>query len=391
MNKTKVTAKRVAFRVLIILLAVTSIAFSASALFMYLQFDKVKINKISKNDKDLGITPIQMEQEEKISHVAEQDITSRAKEIEKVTPIKNEKQINEVPIKGNVEIQTKPPAAKVEKKSKAKYSNQSQITNIALFGIDTRNEKYEAVHSDTIMILSIDRSHKKIKISSIMRDTYVNIDGHGKARINAAYMFGGPQLAIKTINKNFNMNIRDYYTVNFSGLSDIIDEVGGVNINVKKSEINEINKYVREISKIKKMEPTLVKMPGLQRLNGMQAVAYARIRKVGNGDFDRTERQKTVLTAMITKIQNQGAGKFPYIISRMLPYVETSMSKGDIIKTGVDAFSAGISNVEWCRFPVDGYYSGKTINKAWYLVTDINATRKHLHRFIYEDVNPVKK
>jgi anionic cell wall polymer biosynthesis LytR-Cps2A-Psr (LCP) family protein len=129
----------------------------------------------------------------------------------------------------------------------------------------------------------------------------------------------------------------------------------------------------------------------MQRLNGRQAVAYARIRKVGNGDFERTERQKEVLTALIVKIQKQGPGKYPYIISRLLPYVETSMSKGDIIKTGTDVFSAGITDVEWCRFPLNGYCEGKVINKAWYLVTDIEATRRHVHEFIYKDVMPSPK
>jgi anionic cell wall polymer biosynthesis LytR-Cps2A-Psr (LCP) family protein len=187
------------------------------------------------------------------------------------------------------------------------------------------------------------------------------------------------------------MNIRDYYTVNFSGLADIIDGVGGLEINVKKSEIDEINKYMREVARIKKQRATPITKAGIQRLNGKQAVAYARIRKVGNGDFDRTERQKEVLTALIVKIQNQGTGKYPYIISKMLPYVETSMSKTEIVRTGTDVFTAGISNIEWCRFPINGYYKGKIINKAWYLVTDIKATKKHLYKFIYEDVNPTKK
>lgn len=374
MNRINGAAKKIVFRVIMVVLAVISVVFSFSALFMYYQLDKVKINKISKNDQDLGITPIQKDYEGQMKQIWESDIISEAKPIEK-SPSSNKNEIVKIiPIKEKI-IKTE----------------ENKITNIALFGIDVGRQKYEAAHSDAIMILSIDRIHKKIKLSSFIRDTYVDIDGHGKGRINAAYMFGGPQLAIKTINKNFNMDIRDYYTVNFSGLADIIDEVGGLDINIKENEIKEINKYVREISEIKKQRATPITRPGIQKLNGKQAVAYARIRKVGNGDFDRTERQKEVLTALIVKVQNQGVGKFPYIISRMLPYIETSMSKGEIVKTGTDVFAAGISSVEWCRFPLNGYCKGRIINKAWYLVTDIKATRQHLHKFIYDDVNPVIK
>lgn len=383
MNKNNGAAKKIVIKILIIVLAVTSIVFSASALFMYSQLDKVKINKISKSDKDLGITPIEVEPETQIKQIGEVKLINEASQVQEKQTVKEKKVIEgaqpnreELPIKQIT-------SSKVEKKSK--------VTNIALFGIDVGRQKYEAAHSDAIMILTIDEVHKKIKLSSFIRDTYVNIDGHGKARINAAYMFGGPELAIKTINKNFNMDIRDYYTVNFSGLADIIDSLGGLELNVKKGEIDEINKYMREVAKIKKQKATPITKAGVQRLNGKQAVAYARIRKVGNGDFDRTERQKTVLTALILKIQNQGLGKYPYLITKMLPYVETSMTKGEIIKTGTEVFSAGISNIEWCRFPIDGYYKGKIINKAWYLVTDIKATKKHLHKFIYEDINPGKK
>lgn len=378
MNKYNGAAKKIAIRIIIIVLAVTSIIFSASAFFMYKQLDRVKINKISKNDNDLGITQIEAEPEVQAKETEERDIIpERTRSLDEAI------------------IEKKPPVKKANYGSDNKggriTKKGSGITNIALFGIDEGRQKYEAVHSDGIMILTIDRVHNKIKLSSFIRDTYVNIDGHGRARINAAYMFGGPELAIKTINKNFNMNIRDYYTVNFSGLADIIDSVGGIELNVKEKEIAEINKYTREIAKIKKQRATPITKSGVQRLNGKQAVAYARIRKVGNGDFDRTERQREVFKALVGKIQKQGPASYPQLISKILPYVETSMSKGEILKTGTEAISSGKPNIEWCRFPMDGYCKGKIINGAWYLVTDINATKKHLHKFIYDDVNPSKK
>jgi anionic cell wall polymer biosynthesis LytR-Cps2A-Psr (LCP) family protein len=221
MREKKDTKRGLAVRIGLITLAVLAVAFSASALFMYYQLDKVRINRISKSDEDLGITEYEAEPEAEMSPA----------------------EVKRVGENNNVE-------AKPITREKSKEDN--TIVNIALFGIDTGRQRFEAAHSDAIMILSIDNIHKKIKLSSFIRDTYVSVDGHGKKRINTAYMFGGPQLAIKTLNKNFRMNIRDYYTVNFSGLTDIIDSVGGVELDVGKDGISEINKYMSEIARIKR-------------------------------------------------------------------------------------------------------------------------------------------
>lgn len=261
-----------------------------------------------------------------------------------------------------------------------------KIINIALFGIDTGREKNEAAHSDTIMILSIDEIHKKIKISSFLRDTYVYVEGHGNTKINTAYAYGGPELAIKTINQNFDMDIEDYITVDFVGLSDIIDTLGGVEVPVKENEIKEINKYTKEIGVIKKEKPTLLKEAGIQLLDGIQATAYARIRKVGDGDFERTERQRNVLFAIFSKIKQQNITKYPAIAASLIPYVKTSMSFTEILGTGRDIIKQGIANLDWYRFPLLGYCKGEMIRKTWYLITDLKVTTDHLHQFIYEDV-----
>lgn len=189
--------------------------------------------------------------------------------------------------------------------------------------------------SDTIMILSIDKQHDKLKLTSIMRDTYISVDGHGMTKITHAYAYGGPQLAVKTINQNFNMNIKDYVTVDFFGLEKIIDSIGGVQINVEKAEVPVMNSYITETSRIEKTVPTFVQSSGLQTLNGSQAVAYSRIRYVGNADYKRTQRQRTVL--------------------------------------------------EQLRLPEDGYCKGQMINKIYYLVADLNAAKSQLYKFIYEE------
>lgn len=261
------------------------------------------------------------------------------------------------------------------------------IVNIALFGLDKR-DKTEPGRSDTIMILTVDKLHKKIKLSSIMRDTYVEVNGHGKTKITHAFAYGGAQLAIRTINENFNMNIRDYASVDFFEFEKIIDSLGGVTIDVKPEEVSLINDKVLEIADIEKSSDDKVTKSGIQLLNGKQAVGYTRVRYTAGGDFVRTDRQRTVLSALLTKIQASGKAAYPEVISKLLPFTETSMGSMDIVKLGISIFTSNISTIQQERFPVDGYCIGKMIDGVWYLSTDLKATTDQLHKYIYEDVKP---
>lgn len=247
------------------------------------------------------------------------------------------------------------------------------ITNIALFGLD-RRETTGNTRSDTIMIATLDTKNKKAKLTSIMRDTYVNIPSRGMDKINHAYAYGGPELAIRTINENFDMNIRDYVMVDFFGMADIIDALGGVTIDVKPEEVSR----------------TGVSSAGLQTLNGEQAVKYSRIRYVGNGDFERTERQRKVLEQLMNKVVTAGPMEYPKLMNQLLPYVETSLSKREILKLGTSAFTSGVDSLEEYRIPVDGYAKGQKMNGIYYLVPqDLQTNVEFLHEFIYEDSKPV--
>ena len=272
----------------------------------------------------------------------------------------------------------------------SKTENAKGITNIAFFGLD-RTQKDEASRSDSIIIFSIDTKNNKIKMSSIMRDTYVKIKDHGETKIAHAYSYGGPQLAIRTINENFNLNIRDYITLDFFALEKIIDAIGEVPIDIKQDEIGFINDKILEVSKIEKKSVPKITKPGLQSLNGLQAVAYSRVRYTAGGDFRRIERQKMVSEAILTKIRSLGATKFPGVVSMLLPYTETSITGMNIIKLGAEVLTSNKATFEQERFPVDGYCSGKTIDKVWYLVADMNSTIDQLHKFIFKDIKPVPK
>ncbi|HDI3055153.1 TPA: LCP family protein [Clostridium botulinum] len=273
---------------------------------------------------------------------------------------------------------------KIDKKAES-YGD--DVINIAFFGLD-RRKKEEPSRSDAVMILSLDKKHKKVKLSSIMRDSYVDIEGHGKTKLNHAYAYGGPELAIKTINSNFKLNIRDFVAVDFYGLENIIDIVGGVEIPVRSDEIKYINSYMQGTAKVENKAVQEVQNPGLQNLNGMQAVAYARIRYTSGGDYERTERQRTILTAVMNKIKKLGPTEFPKVVSVLLPNVESSLSSTEIIKMGTSVFALGIDNVEQQRFPLDNYCEGKLIDGIYYLLFNKEKTIDQMYKYIFEDIKP---
>lgn len=260
-----------------------------------------------------------------------------------------------------------------------------QIRNIALFGLDRRSEK-ERGRSDVMMILTIDYAHNKIKLSSLMRDLYVPIEGHGHAKLNAAYAYGGAPLAIKTINQNFGTDIRDYVTVDFYTMEKIINTLGGVDINVKPSEVDTLNMYMGDTSRIEKKEPELVKQGGLQTLNGMQAVAYARIRYVGNADFERTERQRTVLEAMVDKVKKKGVASIPELLLKTAPNVETSLTRSDMLSMAYSYFKSDKMTIEQNRYPQDGTWRFATTSDGQSILdTNLDVVKKQVQDYIFDD------
>jgi len=262
--------------------------------------------------------------------------------------------------------------------------------NIALFGVDRRSADDQA-NSDVIMIISINANAGQVKMSSIMRDTYVKIEGKGMDKINAAFATGGPQLAIKTINQNFDMDIKDYMNVDFYSAAKIIDALGGVTIDVKPEELTYLNKYLDELANINKTTSDHVTNPGLQRLNGKQTVAYTRIRYVGRGDYERTERQRTVMVALFNQIKNAGQNMLPVFASQVLPNLETSMNNMAMFGFASAILGAKNKVIEQARFPIDSQSAGKRINNIWYLTADLKATTTALHNFIYKDIKPMNK
>ena len=207
-------------------------------------------------------------------------------------------------------------------------------TNVALFGLDSReNDLGKGNRSDTIMIASLNNDTKEVKLVSIYRDTLLQLDDGSYNKANAAYSFGGPEGAISLINKNLDMNIEKYVTVNFNALVDVIDAVGGLDIDLTHDEVVHMNNYCVETSKVTgkdydKIEP---EVEGTYHLNGVQAVSYARIRYTTGGDFKRAERQRLVLQKIADKAQNMSVATVNKIIDSVFPQISTNFTLTEMI------------------------------------------------------------
>lgn len=249
-----------------------------------------------------------------------------------------------------------------------KYENNKEIKNIALFGIDSVDGV--SGRSDSIMIATIDTIHSKLKLTSIMRDSYVNIEDRGMDKINHAYAFGGPELAIKTINENFGLNIDSFMSVNFTSLPKIIDTLDGVEIAITDEEISHI---------------AGINSAGTYKLNGDQALSYSRIRYATGGDYKRTERQRVVLDATLKKILSISVSAYPSTLNNVLPYIQTNMSDSDILGIGTKALGVANNGLMQERFPQDGYCEGEIIDGIYYLTFNRENTKKQFMDYIFDD------
>lgn len=257
------------------------------------------------------------------------------------------------------------------------------VRNIALLGLDTRQDN-NVGRSDAIVILTVDKAHNKLKLTSIARDTYVAIEGHSKDKLTHAYAYGKSQLAVKTLNQNFNLEISDYVTMNFFGLARVIDYINGVTVNVTEAEKNELNRNIFPEMRSLKMKCPDIALAGEQTLNGAQAVCYARIRHI-DSDVQRGNRQKTVLMAMFNKAKGLGALKLPQFAQMFLKECETSLSANDIISLGSWGL---ISSPEFEQLSVPNESipsSGKIIKGVWYYVYDLETAKNNIKDFILEE------
>lgn len=270
------------------------------------------------------------------------------------------------------------------------------VTNIALFGLDNRQDDDDG-RSDAIIILSVDYDHNKIKLTSIARDTLVHVDGYpskeNKTKITHAFYWGaqkpdtygsGAQLAVKTLNQNFGLNITRYMYVNFYEFAELIDMVDGVEIDVQQRELNQLNKHIKGMNRGMGTNASTLTSPGKQTLNGVQALAYARLRKI-DSDKVRADRQKRVLEAAFAKVKTQPVTKYPALIKEALGVCNTNMSGDELLKIASWAMTNSPEFIS-TTLPDDtcNAWGGNHPDYYWVYIMDMEYATARLHDFIYE-------
>ncbi len=262
---------------------------------------------------------------------------------------------------------------------------------LALFGLDNReSEDYSSGNSDVIMVARIDKDTKEVRLVSVYRDTFLkmadleNTDAYSKA--NAAYAVGGPTQAVRMLNTNLDLDIKDYVSFDFSAVAEAVDILGGVEVEITDEECVHLNNYCVETSEVVGKDYEQLPGAGTYNLNGVQAVSYGRIRYTAGDDFKRTERQRLVLNKMIEKALASDIGTINSLIDAVFPKIKTSLTKTEILSLAADAFSYRMG--ETSGFPFD---IGNTVVDVAYqrhaqdcvIPRDLATNVKKLHDFLY--------
>lgn len=281
----------------------------------------------------------------------------------------------------------------VSSEVKEKWSQvEETYTNIALFGVDARNGKLSTgTRTDTIMILSVNNNTGESRLVSVYRDTYLNLGNDVYNKCNAAYAKGGPEQAISMLNMNLDLYITDFVTIGFEGMMEVVDAVGGVEIDIKENEIKHLNNYQASMYATEENPNNLttdyvaITEPGVQTLSGYQAVAYCRIRAVGN-DFGRTERQRKVLQAVLDKAKTLSPSQLNDIADDVFPMVATSLEIDEILSLVANVSSYEI--VGSSGFPFDtNITTGKIGSKGSCVIPmDLATNVELLHEYLYPEI-----
>ena len=267
-------------------------------------------------------------------------------------------------------------------------------TTIALVGIDSRDDKLKSDwNSDKMIIASINNDTKKVKLVSVYRDTYLCLgededENNSYGLANSAYCTGGAKKMINMLNKNLDMNISDFVTVNFQAVAETVELLGGIDVEMKKEEVVHLNNYCVETSEVTGMDYTpLEEIEGVHHLNGVQAVAYARIRKTSGNDFRRAARQREVIYRIVEKAKNSSIATLNTVLDKIFPMIYTSLTEKEILSMGMNMLSYDIE--DQTGFPFDHLY-GDTVKEAMdgvdcVLPITLESNVIKLHEFLYPE------
>ena len=260
------------------------------------------------------------------------------------------------------------------------------VTNILLIGNDSR-ENGEDGRSDAMILLSISKETKTIHLTSLLRDMYVEIPGYENGnRLNAAYAYGGPELLMETLEKNFDIEVNRYMLVNFQGFAGLVDAVGGVELDVTNEEVKYINAYLVEYNMLEGNEVGTdyldENLSGTIQLNGPQALAYCRNRYLGT-DFGRTERQSNVLSAIICNAQKTLLTNPMELMDSLLPMLTTNLTQTELMSLGIQAAGAVTYDIVQGSIPIEGSYSNASIRGMSVLEVDFDMNKEYIQKNIY--------
>jgi len=269
------------------------------------------------------------------------------------------------------------------------YQSEKGITNILLAGTDGRPGEKNS-RSDAMMILTVDSKNKSLKLTSLNRDTYVDIPGHGEEKLTHAYAYGGVNLLVETIENNFELDIQNYAIVDFYSFMDIVDALGGVEVDVQPNEINEINKFIKSETYKWSGETSpmqLIKHSGVQKLNGYQTLSYARIRK-NDSTQERDRRQRQVIEGLMNGVKDLPVSKYPKLLDTVLPYVKTNMKPTEIISLAGKILGIGNLSVNQIEFPFENASTPVTLPAKGFVIKFDESSLDTLHDFIFKNIIP---
>ena len=257
-------------------------------------------------------------------------------------------------------------------------------TNIALFGLDNRSSNnYESGNSDVIMIASINNKTKEVKLVSVYRDTCLSIGGGTYRKSNAAYSRGGAKQAVQMLNSNLDLDITEYICVDWAAMVRVIDDLGGLDLDITEAEMGQINKYKKDVDKVTgKMTPDVTEY-GLVHLDGTQATTYARIRKLAGDDFKRASRQRIVLQAILEKAKKADIATLTSICNSVMDDISTTLSIGQILSLAKDVTSYKVESTT--GFPFNLTTEALSATGDTVIPADLVTNVTQLHKYLFDD------
>lgn len=258
-------------------------------------------------------------------------------------------------------------------------------TNIALFGIDNRSTgKYESGNSDCIMIASINNDTKEVRLISVYRDSFLAVDDDDNLRkLNAAYAKGGPTGAVAALNKNLDLDIKEYVAVDFNAVMEVVDALGGIELDISSKEAETMKIYINEMNEVMGTNGTAVSGPGLQTVNGIQALAYCRDRYSGGDDYGRTERQRTVISKIVEKAKAASLPTLNKVIDKLFPDISTSLSSSEILGLAAGIKDYELADTQGWPFQLTTERMGGKLGDV-VVPTDLETNVNLLHQYLFD-------